>query len=503
MAREVTPREKPAMLSAEQRIHNFEEWIKGYDEEQAKREAARCILCKQPKCQAACPFGNQIPRWMAEVRQGNFDLAYEILRETSPMPELCSRLCPQEKLCEGACVLGIKHEPVAVGLLERFVADRREFLTSGGQPRTAGERTGWPVASFSHTDWRDGGWVDDVWPNARQVACVGSGPASLAAAFALNQQGYRVTVFERWPAIGGVLRWIPRFKLSSRVLEAYLTALHEVGIRFRTGVEIGSVQDLLTQGFDAVFLGVGASRASRQGLGGDDWKGVMTSTEFLVRTHYQGSPLPEGWQPLPKLTGRRVVVLGGGDSAMDCLRTAVRLGAREATCVYRRDEANMPGSRKEVKAAKEEGVIFKYLTAPSRLLSENSHAVSGVECHQVELGEPDASGRRSPRIVEGSVWRLPADLVVLSFGYEVEDHLLASKQDPARNRKGTFVVHPQTGATPTPGVFAGGDCVTGPSLVSVAAKAGLTAAEGIKRYFSGEPWEALCAAPQPEAAAKS
>jgi glutamate synthase (NADPH) small chain len=456
--REVTPRRQPGVLPPEIRRGNFDEVIQGYTREEALAEAQRCILCKNARCQAVCPLGNQIPRWMAELKAGRIDSAYRIIQETSPMPELCSRLCPQERLCEGACVLGIKHEPVAIGPLERFVADRG-LLT---EPPVGKDRT---------------------LPNSgsKRVAAVGSGPASLALAHSLASEGHTVTVFERWPLSGGVLRWIPRFKLPVNILEAHLEKLRRLGVTFRTHTEVRSAQDLLAQGFDAVFLGIGASRPSAPRIPGGEMEGILSATEFLVRVFYQGAAPPNGWQPIVRLTGKRVVVLGGGDSAMDCLRAAVRLGASETTCLYRRDEANMPGSKKEVKAAREEGVRLMFLVSPTAFCSRDGQSVTGVECVRMELGPPGPSGRRSPAPVAGSDFFVEADLIVLAFGYEVEG--------------GPVQADPATGATPLPGVFAGGDCVTGPQLVSTAARGGLAAAQGIRRYFAGEPWDVLCASP--------
>ncbi|MBI1952931.1 MAG: NAD(P)-dependent oxidoreductase [Candidatus Omnitrophica bacterium] len=445
------PRIRPRVQPPPARRRNFDEVVQGYTAEEALAEAQRCILCRNARCQTACPLTNQIPRWIAELQQGRPQEAYRILRETSPMPELCSRLCPQERLCEGSCAIGIKHEPVAIGLLERFVSDQGRAAAAGENGATS---------------------------PSKRVAAVGSGPASLALAQCLARAGQAVTVFERWPHPGGVLRWIPRFKLPREILEAHLDGLTALGVAFREKTEIREVQQLLTgEGFDAVFLGIGASRPSVPNLPGVSLEGILSSTEFLVRSCWGGPDLPNGWQPITDLAGRRVVVLGGGDSAMDCVRTAIRLGGAQVTCLYRRDEANMPGSRKEVKAAREEGAEFQFLASPAAFHSADGRSVSRVECLRMELGAPDASGRRSPQPVAGSAFETEAELVVLAFGYEVET--------------GAVKINPATGATREQGVFAGGDCVTGPSLVSTAARAGLTAARGMLRYFAGEPWDAL------------
>jgi glutamate synthase (NADPH/NADH) small chain len=471
--REVKPRRQPRRQPPEVRKKNFEEVSEGFTAEDALAESQRCILCKNPRCQTACPLKNQIPQWIAQVQQGHLDEAYRIIRQTSPMPDLCSRLCPQERLCEGACAVGIKHESVAIGLLERYVADqaakRPELKDQPGSLKPAQAK--------------------------KRVAAVGSGPASLAFAQRMACcEGHAVTIFERWPGLGGVLRWIPRFKLPTEVINHHIEALKQVGVTFKTGVEIRSVNELLNEGFDGVFLGVGASRPSSPKIPGSALAGILSSTEFLVRIYFDSETLPNNWQPMGSLAGKRVVVLGGGDSAMDCVRSAIRLGASSVTCVYRRDEANMPGSKKEVKAAKEEGANLQFLSSQVAFHSHDGSAVSHVECIRMELGAPDASGRRSPVAVKDSTFNVDADLVVLAFGYEVEPTLDEHAQliPPP---KGIIQINPATGATAVAGVCAGGDCVTGPSLVSTAARSGIVAAEGLLRYFAGESWEALATLP--------
>jgi len=447
------PRRKPGQIS------------QGYTLAEALDEADRCLVCENARCEAACPLHNQIPRWISALKQGRADEAYRIIRETSPMPEICSRLCPQERLCEGACGLGIKYESIAIGQLERFVADvgLKNFKTKEQ-----------PI----------------VQPQQRKrLAAVGSGPASLAFAQNLQLQGHPVTVIERWSRLGGVLSWIPHFKLPAEVLDRHLESLRELGVRFQTGVEVRSAGELL-KNYDAVFLGVGASRPSSPKIPGIKLGGVLSSTEFLVGVYYDpSSTLPNQWQPLTSLKGQRVGVFGGGDSAMDCVRTAIRLGASEALCFYRRDEANMPGSKKEVRTAKAEGVKFQLLAAPRAFHSRDSRTVSQIECIRMELGAPDSSGRRSPVPVKNSTFMTDVDLVVLAFGYEVEDAF--EEKSDLLTPKNLIKTNPVTGATPIPGVFAGGDCVTGPSLVCAAAYAGVVAAQNALRYFNGEPWENL------------
>ena len=470
MAREVKPRTQPAIQLPDVRRRNFDEVIKGYTLEEAMAESARCILCKNARCQAACPLHNQIPSWMAQLQQGNLEEAYKIIRQISPMPELCSRLCPQERLCEGSCAIGIKNEPVAIGLLERFICDQnRDMIASIGQEARAKTKS-----------------------DRKRVAAIGSGPASLAFAQRMALEGHDVIVFERWPRLGGVLRWIPRFKLPIDVLELHLDMLKGLGVKFYTNTEVRWVEQLITdEGFDGAFIGIGASTASIPDIPGVSFGGILSSTEFLVRTFYDKKELPEDWEPIADLIGKNVAVLGGGDSAMDCVRSGIRLGAANVTCVYRRDEANMPGSKKEVKAAKEEGVDFQILASPTAFLSKDGHAVSQVECVRMELGAPDASGRRSPKPISGSNFFVDADIVVLAFGYEVEAVFDIEHLQLMAPPKGTIKANPISGATPLKGIFAGGDCVSGANLVCTAAKAGIAAAQGMLRYFQGENWDAL------------
>jgi glutamate synthase (NADPH/NADH) small chain len=468
--REVAQRLQPRAQLAAERCRNFEEVIQGFAPDDALAEAKRCILCKNARCQAACPLQNQIPRWIAELQQGRFKEAYRIIREISPMPELCSRLCPQERLCEGSCAIGIKHEPVAIGLLERFVCDQSQALQA-------------PLS--------EEGRITSL-PARKRVAAVGSGPASLALAQRIARAGHEVVVFERWPRLGGVLRWIPRFKLPPELLEAHLEMLKRLGVKFYTNTDVCWIEQLLTdEGFDAAFVGIGASRASIPDIAGISLGGIFSSTEFLVRTFYDNTELPNEWEPITDLIGKRVVVLGGGDSAMDCVRSAIRLGADQVSCVYRRDEANMPGSKKELKAAKEEGANLEFLASPIAFRSQNGSSVSHVECARMELGHSDASGRRTPKPIANSTFLVEADIVVLAFGYEVEAAFDIEHLHLMSPPKGTVKAHPATGATPLVGVFAGGDCVSGANLVCTAAKAGLIAAQGMLRYFSGEPWDAL------------
>lgn len=479
--REVMKREQSAVLAAQERRHLFDEVIRGFDFDQAMREADRCIQCKQPKCQAACPLSNKIPQWIGLLKKGDVNGAAAVLAETSPVPEICSRLCPQERLCEGGCVIGIKHEPVSIGLLERFVADHR---------RTAHE----PFERLTRRDLGDAQWVNDLdgerFPGQPHVAVVGSGPAGLAAAGWLVERGVEVTVFERSGKAGGVLEWIPRFKMPPATVARWVDRLEQAGVTFQYGASISSWDPLFRHGYDAVVLAIGASGPVTPPMPGGEAGQILTATEFLRRAHGDCS-LPLAWEPIRDLSGRRVVVLGGGDSAMDCVRTAIRLRAKEVRCVYRRDEANMPGSKKELVAAKEEGARFLFLTAPQGFKMDRRGNVSHVLCSRMTLGEPDASGRRSVMPMEGTAFHVEADLVVTAFGFEVEGSLKGVPPGFYNDRLARLRARPETGATAVRGVFAAGDCVTGPLLVSTSVRSGLTAAQGVIRFLTGESWDTL------------
>lgn len=459
-------RSSPPKRAAGERVTDFREIYRNFDEAAVRAQASRCIQCPHPLCMTGCPLQNRIPEWLALAAQGHFLEAAAVSRSTSNMPEICSRVCPQERLCEGACILNCKSDPVAIGAVEKFINDY----------------------AFEH------GAVEacHAVPNGYSVAVIGSGPGGLAAADELAQLGYDVTVFESLMIPGGLLvNGIPAFKLEKRIVERRVELLVQRGVKFRLGVKVGWDVSLahLRQTFDAVFLGVGAQAPKAAGVPGEDRPGVHAALPFLIRKNVD-SPLVE----LPEIDvrGKRVAVLGGGDTAMDCLRTALRSGASEAVCIYRRDLANMPGSRKEYANALEEGARFEFLTNPVAIVgrgereeTESASPVAAVQCVRMELGAPDASGRRKPRAVPGSEFEVSADIVLVAYGFDPvpfpkDSDLGALKTD---DWGGLKVDRHQM--TSEPGVFAGGDDVRGPSLVVHAVRDARKAAQGIHHYLSG------------------
>lgn len=451
-------RAAPPKRTASERVEDFREIYREFDEETVRAQAARCIQCPNALCMTGCPLGNRIPEWMALTAQGLFLEAAAVSRATSNMPEICSRVCPQEKLCEGACILNARTDPVAIGAVERFI---NEY-------------------AFAH------GGVEAVPApfNGRKVAVIGSGPGGMACADELARAGYGVTVFESQLVPGGLLvNGIPAFKLEKHIVERRIEMLAHMGVEFRLGVRVGWEVSLegLRNKFDAVFLGVGAQKPKALDMPGAGLTGVIDALPFLIQKNVD-SPLMVS-EPI-EVAGRRVVVVGGGDTAMDCLRTALRSGAKEAVCVYRRDLANMPGSKKEYANALEEGARFEFLTNPIAVLGDADGRVTGVRCVRMELGAPDASGRRSPKAVVGSEFAVPADLVLVAYGFDPVP--FPAESDLAKvvtDKWGGFKIDANQ-MTTLPGVFAGGDSVRGPSLVVHAVRDARKAAQGIHRYLS-------------------
>jgi len=438
-----------------ERIADFCEATLTYSPEQAAAEASRCVECARPPCVNACPLHNPIKDWLVLTAQGRFLEAAHASRATNNMPEVCGRICPQDRLCEGACIVGVKHEPVAIGAIEKFI-NEYAFATEG-----------FPLPEVAS-------------PSGRRVAVVGSGPAGLACAEELVRRGHRVTVYEARPHPGGLLRYgIPGFKLDRAVVERRVEYLKRLGVEFVCSTRIGSdiqLEELLGRRFHAVFLATGATTPKRPAMPGMELEGIEDALPFLIRNNDSGGEPDD-------LTGLRVVVLGGGDTAMDCLRTARRLGAASVTCVYRRDEANMPGSRREVVAAKEEGIEFQWLKAPVRFLDNGAGGIRGIECVHMALGEPDATGRRKPVPIEESNFEIEADLAILAFGFDGSP--VPTADGPKRTEGGTYVVN-EDGTTTVPGVFAGGDVVRGPDLVVTALHDGRRITESIDRYLRNQ-----------------
>ena len=443
------------------RATNFEEVCYGYDRQEAMLEASRCLNCRNARCMAACPVGLQIPRFIAELAAGNIAEAAAVIAEDSSLPAVCGRVCPQETQCEGSCILGVKGEPVAIGKLERFVADHSR------EPDVPAR----PVRSAAGC--------------AERVAVIGSGPAGLACASDLAKRGYAVTIFEALHRAGGVLEYgIPEFRLpKDRVLRREIDAVRALGVRIETNVIAGrtvTVDDLLDkEGFSAVFIGTGAGLPRFMGIPGENLCGVFSANEFLTRNN-----LMRAWREdymTPIRAGRKVCVVGGGNVAMDAARTALRLGA-EVHVVYRRTEAELPARREEVCHAVEEGVIFDMLTNPVEVLGDGRGWVKALKCVRMELGEPDASGRRRPVPVPGSEFEIPTETVIMALGTSPNPLISRTTKGLETDRRGC-VVADETGATSRPGVFAGGDAVTGAATVILAMGAGRTAARAIDAYL--------------------
>lgn len=441
------------------RATNFDEVCYGYDGEEARTEASRCLGCKNPRCVAACPVGINIPAFIGKVLEGDMAAASAVIAEDSSLPSICGRVCPQETQCEGSCILGIKGEPVAIGKLERYVGD-------------------WSLENDCKS-------CDKAPANGHRVAVIGSGPSGLACASDLAKTGYDVTVFEALHKLGGVLVYgIPEFRLpKERIVAREIDSLHELGVKFETDVVVGrtiTIDSLLDdEGFDAVFIGSGAGLPRFMGIEGENLNGVVSANEFLTRANLMRA-YDEGYDT-PIYVGKRVAVVGGGNVAMDAVRTAKRLGA-EATIIYRRSEAELPARREEVHHAKEEGIEFRMLTNPTRVLGTDNGWVRGLNCVEMELGEPDESGRRSPVVKEGSDFELECDVVIMALGTSPNPLLKQTTAGLETNRRGCIVAD-EAGATTRKGVFAGGDAVTGAATVILAMGAGRRAARAIDEYI--------------------
>jgi glutamate synthase (NADPH/NADH) small chain len=451
-----------AARPADERIGDFGPTFIPLTPEEAQQAAERCLHCPDPApCMKACPGHNDISAAMWLIEKGDFLGAAEIYRQTSSMPEICGRVCPHEALCQGACPRNKRGEPVLTGALEAFVAD---YQRAHGVVKI-------PVGK----------------PSGKRIAIVGSGPSGLACAEQLVQRGHGVTILEAAPAAGGLLLYgIPNFKLEKSVVHARIQDLKDAGVEFVTSTRIGTdkmIDDLLNDGFDAVYVAVGSQVDAKMDVPGADLPGVYQATEFLVRANVDPNLLEEEMRSKPKV-GRRVAVIGGGDTASDCLRSAIRLGAEEVTCLYRRTEAEMPGGKKDRELAKEEGTNYRFLTQPIRYIAGPDGQVCAVECLQCELGEPDDSGRRRPIPIEDSNFTVEADTVILALGYWPDPLIGETTPDLETHKWGLIVADPETGATSREGVYAGGDGVTGPDLVVTAMVAGRKAAAAIDEYLS-------------------
>ncbi|MBR6572268.1 MAG: NADPH-dependent glutamate synthase [Clostridia bacterium] len=452
------------------RAKNFDEVALGYTEEIALAEAARCLDCKNMPCVTGCPVNIHIPAFINKVKQGDFEGAYEIISESSSLPAVCGRVCPQESQCEAKCIRGIKGEAVGIGRLERFVADwHNEHNTKPAvKPQS----------------------------NGHKVAVVGSGPAGLTCAGDLAKKGYEVTVFEALHLAGGVLVYgIPEFRLPKKIVEKEVNTLKELGVKIETNIIIGktlTVDELFDMGFESVFIGSGAGLPRFMGIEGESLKGVYSANEFLTRSNLMKAYREDSQTPI--MRAKKVAVVGGGNVAMDAARTALRLGAEKVYIVYRRSLAELPARKEEVHHAMEEGIEFLLLNNPVKILGynnpdnprdEKNGFVTGMECVKMELGEPDESGRRSPVEIKDSNYTLDVDCVIMSIGTSPNPLIKDTTDGLEVNKRGGIVVEEETGLTSRKGVFAGGDAVTGAATVILAMGAGKNAAKAIDEYIRG------------------
>ncbi|MDQ7006056.1 MAG: NADPH-dependent glutamate synthase [Acidobacteriota bacterium] len=450
----------------EVRRRNFLEVPLGYSPEEAREEAARCLMCKKPKCVEGCPVEIDIPGFIALIKEGRFNEAARHIKQKNALPAICGRVCPQEEQCEAVCVVAKKGESVAIGNLERFAADYEAAHPDGVCPEIGPKR--------------------DL-----KVAVVGSGPAGLTVAADLALKGYQVTIFEALHKAGGVLVYgIPEFRLPKAIVQRELDYLASLGVEIRCNVVVGasiSIDDLFEEGYKAVFIGVGAGLPMFLNIPGENLNGVYSANEYLTRANLMRAfEFPNSDTPIAH--GRRVAVFGGGNVAMDAARTALRLGADEVFLFYRRAREQMPARQEEIHHAEQEGLNFQFLTSPVELLGDGKGNLRAVRCQRMELGEPDASGRRRPVPVEGSEFDTEIDIAVVAIGNGSNPLLTQATADLETNKWGNIVADPKTGRTTKRGVFAGGDIVTGAATVILAAGAGRKAANAIDEYLNWVTW---------------
>ena len=445
------------------RNKNFQEVALGYTEEQAVDEAQRCLHCKKMPCVQGCPVNIKIPEFIAKVAEKDFEGAYQVINQDSSLPAVCGRVCPQESQCEKYCVRGIKGEPVGIGRLERFVADYHNAHCTEA-----------PVKPE---------------PNGHKVAIVGAGPAGLTCAGDLAKMGYAVTIYEALHLAGGVLVYgIPEFRLPKVIVQKEVDTLKALGVKVETNMVIGrsiSIDELMEdEGFEAVFIGSGAGLPSFMNIPGENLKAVYSANEFLTRVNLMKAYREDSDTPIAH--AKKVAVVGGGNVAMDAARSAKRLGAEEVYIVYRRSDAELPARREEIEHAKEEGIIFKFLTSPVEILGDENGFVSGLTCVEMELGEPDASGRRRPVKKEGSEFQMDVDCVIMALGTSPNPLIRNTTKGLETNRHGCIVTNGDDGLSSREGVYAGGDAVTGAATVILAMGAGKSAAAAIDRYIKSK-----------------
>lgn len=443
------------------RARNFEEVTLGYSKAMAMEEAKRCLSCKHKPCVSGCPVGVRIPEFIAKVAEGDFDAAYDIITSTNSLPAVCGRVCPQENQCEGKCVRGIKGEPVAIGRLERFVAD---YIMEKGVSNTQKPAS-----------------------NGHKVAVIGAGPSGLTCAGDLAKMGYQVTIFEAFHTAGGVLMYgIPEFRLPKSIVQKEIKKLKDLGVEIMQDMVIGkilSVDEIMDMGYEAVFIGSGAGLPRFMGIEGESLIGVCSANEYLTRINLMKGYLDE--YDTPVIKSKSVAVVGGGNVAMDAARSALRMGAEHVYIVYRRSEAEMPARKEEVHHAKDEGVEFLNLNNPVKIIGDENGRVCAMECIRMELGEPDESGRRSPIPIEGSNYNLEVDTVIMSIGTSPNPLIRTTTHGLDANKRGCLIVNEDM-LTTKEGVYAGGDAVTGAATVILAMGAGKTAAESIDEYIKSK-----------------
>jgi glutamate synthase (NADPH/NADH) small chain len=460
--RKIIPKKHPMPYQDPKvRCNNFEEVALGYSEETAVIEASRCIQCKNSPCVEGCPVGIDIPAFIKMISERDFAGAINKIKEKNYLPAICGRVCPQESQCESKCTVGKKNEPVAIGRLERFVAD-------------------WEMAQGLDS-------TPEIQPNSKKVAIVGSGPSGLTAAACLALKGYQVTVFEALHVAGGVLIYgIPEFRLPKRIVAREIENISKLGVDIRVNAVVGklnSINELLEQGYDAVYIGTGAGLPYFMNIPGENLNGVYSANEFLTRNNLMKAyKFPEYLTPIR--VGDRVAVIGGGNVAMDSARTALRLGA-ESHIIYRRTLKEMPARHEEIEHAMEEGVQFEYLASPIEIKGNEEGRVTSIICQKYELGEPDASGRRTPVPIAGETFEIPVDTVIMAIGQGPNPLVPQTTPDLETNKWGNIIADAKTGATSMKGVYAGGDVVTGAATVILAMGAGKAAADAIDEYLKG------------------
>lgn len=460
--KKIPPREEMQMISPEIRIHNFNEIALGFSEEQALVEASRCLQCKKPKCMEGCPVGVDIPGFINFIKQKEYQKAVDKIRERNCLPGICGRVCPQDELCEKGCIQGKKNQPVAIGCLQRFVAD---WELSNGEKRQG---------------------IPGVIPTGKKVAVIGSGPAGLAAARDLALRGHQVTIMEALHIAGGVMVYgIPEYRLPNIIVQQEIDYIRRLGVEIKTNMVVGktnTVDELLHEGYDAIFVGAGAGLPWFMEIPGETLNGVYSSNEFLMRVNLMKGYLPDN-NLVPIHIGAKIAIIGGGNVAMDCARTALRLGAKETNIIYRRSEVEMPASKEELKQALEEGVKFTWLTSPIEIRGDEHGWVKSIVCQRFELGEPDASGRRRPIPIPNSEHEIAIDTVVMAIGQGANTLFANDTPDIQTVKNGNIMVDESTGRTSKPEVFAGGDIVTGAATVVQAINGGRKAARAINDYL--------------------